>query len=292
MEKYITGSSFRDRCSIVIDRICNIKYDIPEELLDTKSWKGNDIIYYERPLDNNWIFCHPEFFDYLDYLDIDLSNKILFTHRSDAVIQSWNGTIAELTLGPQIKYSRSNLNPLKWFAMNSNCDTVENLPIGIPEQRHGKMHLIHKLNNKSIDKEYLTYLNFNPNSNADRLECIKYTKLHNHYNPSVLTTDLDEAAEYNYLLDLKKSYFVLSPNGFGIDCHRHWESIQMGAIPIVTRSKLVERFSKYFPFYIIDNWKDFDASVFTPELYNKLWTSFDKRYLDVDYYIQTLINNN
>jgi hypothetical protein len=49
-------------------------------------------------------------------------------------------------------------------------------------------------------------------------------------------------AKYRELL--RRSQFVLSPPGNGADCHRTWEALYMGAIPIVLE--------KYWPFQEID----------------------------------------
>ncbi|PAV85289.1 hypothetical protein WR25_03585 isoform B [Diploscapter pachys] len=45
-----------------------------------------------------------------------------------------------------------------------------------------------------------------------------------------------------YLEELGNSKFVFSPNGSGPDCHRTWESIIMGAIPIIEVSPMVSLF--------------------------------------------------
>jgi hypothetical protein len=47
--------------------------------------------------------------------------------------------------------------------------------------------------------------------------------------------------------------FVISPPGNGIDCHRTWEALYMGAIPIVKRSTLIESFVD-LPMLIVEDW--------------------------------------
>jgi hypothetical protein len=283
----ITGDGFRDICSIVVDRICDVRYDVPDELLLSNEWKAGDVIYYQQHDNNNWVFCQPEFFQYLEALQIDLSDKILFTHRSDDNINDWDGQEANLSLGPHINYN-VYLNPKKWFGLNVNCNSVKSLPSGLYEKRHNKHDKYDKAEGVSVEKKHLLYLNFNPNSNKDRLDCLKYTGLPNYYNYDGVAA-CDYAVEYNHLLDLKSSYFVLSPNGFGIDCHRHWESLYMGAIPVVTRSKHIESLSQYFPFVILDKWEDFNQNDFSKERYESMWDSFDKRHLDINYFVNKLI---
>lgn len=51
------------------------------------------------------------------------------------------------------------------------------------------------------------------------------------------------------------SKFVVSPPGNGVDCHRTWEAIYLGAVPIVLRK--FWPFSKYsLPVMIVDNWEE------------------------------------
>ena len=47
--------------------------------------------------------------------------------------------------------------------------------------------------------------------------------------------------------------FVLSPEGAGIDCHRTWEALLLGCIPIVKRS-LVSELLVRLPAMIVDDW--------------------------------------
>jgi hypothetical protein len=62
---------------------------------------------------------------------------------------------------------------------------------------------------------------------ANILDMLQARGIHN-----VLTNPDD------YLNTLGKSAFVISPEGNGIDCHRHYEALIMGAIPIVEYSPL------------------------------------------------------
>ncbi len=50
-----------------------------------------------------------------------------------------------------------------------------------------------------------------------------------------------------------ESRFVISPPGNGIDCHRTWEAMYMGAVPLVKRSPALETFSD-LPMLAVDDW--------------------------------------
>lgn len=57
---------------------------------------------------------------------------------------------------------------------------------------------------------------------------------------------------------MRKSLFVACPAGNGLDTHRFWESLYLGAIPIV---KMSERTKAYlgWPHLVVDEWSDLRA---------------------------------
>jgi hypothetical protein len=44
----------------------------------------------------------------------------------------------------------------------------------------------------------------------------------------------------NYYEELTQTKFVISPEGNGIDCHRHYEALMAGAIPIIEKNTLIQ----------------------------------------------------
>jgi len=82
-----------------------------------------------------------------------------------------------------------------------------------------------------------------------------------------------------------KYAFVLSPHGNGLDCHRTWEALNLGCIPIVKTSPIDELYVD-LPVLIVNAWSEVDDKLLTDTLekfrgqtfaYNKLtmsyWTS-------------------
>jgi hypothetical protein len=53
--------------------------------------------------------------------------------------------------------------------------------------------------------------------------------------------------------------FVISPEGAGMDCHRTWEALLLGSIPVLKRSPLTKIFEN-LPVVILDNWGDFNST--------------------------------
>lgn len=55
--------------------------------------------------------------------------------------------------------------------------------------------------------------------------------------------------------ELQSQYqFVLSPHGVGLDCHRTWEALILGCIPIVKAAKLNDLFVD-LPVIVVQDWK-------------------------------------
>ena len=49
--------------------------------------------------------------------------------------------------------------------------------------------------------------------------------------------------------------FTVSPEGFGMDCHRTWETLMLGAVPIVKRGPL-SRLFEHLPVIQVDDWAE------------------------------------
>ena len=55
---------------------------------------------------------------------------------------------------------------------------------------------------------------------------------------------------------LAESLFVISPPGNGIDCHRTWEAVYFGAIPVIKKGMLAESLYDDLPILAIDEWDE------------------------------------
>jgi len=55
---------------------------------------------------------------------------------------------------------------------------------------------------------------------------------------------------------VKRSMFVLSPPGNGLDCHRTWEALYLGSVPVVRREMLDASFIDSLPIYVLDDWEE------------------------------------
>ena len=70
-----------------------------------------------------------------------------------------------------------------------------------------------------------------------------------------------------YLMELGRHRFVLSPRGNGLDAHRTWEALLVGAIPIV-RSSALNPLYEGLPVLIVDEWTHVTPQLLTDFLRN------------------------
>jgi len=102
------------------------------------------------------------------------------------------------------------------------------------------------------------------------------------FQPDPLPVDQTWQAQAQY-------QFVLSPHGAGLDCHRTWEALLLGCIPIVKQAKLNDLF-KDLPVIVVDDWKVIDAAFLTKALAEIQSKSFNTETLYMHYWKKRLLN--
>lgn len=175
-------------------------------------------------------------------------------------------------------------NVVRFWCQNYDyieTDIVKSLPIGLerkrwfPEQR--KQDVLLEMINSPIQKDNLVYMNFEVKTNPFRRDVYETLK-----NKDYITTEMiGNGGDYmNYLENIKKHKFIISPPGNGIDCHRNWESIYLGCIPIVLDSHFVRNVYGE-SVLIVKNYSEID-SIDLDETYNKKQDiSILSKYIDI-----------
>lgn len=127
-----------------------------------------------------------------------------------------------------------------WYAQNCDHASAPNLmpvPIGL-ENRHWKsdaefQYLLKRARTPKPMRERSTLLFVAlGNTNPERAKMIENVR---RQNVSVTTERLSFT---QYIDAVSNSKYVLSPPGNGLDCHRTWEAVALGAIPIVQSSSI------------------------------------------------------
>ena len=127
----------------------------------------------------------------------------------------------------------------------------------------------------SPKRQMLCYVNFNKGykDRSDALEEIPSQLIYKN-EKSILRKD--------FWFEMSKFYFVISPHGNGLDCHRTWEALALGCIPIVKKSWLsVGKLYEDLPVLIVDNWSDITLELLE-KTKNELFTNKipDKMYIE------------
>lgn len=78
--------------------------------------------------------------------------------------------------------------------------------------------------------------------------------------------------------------FVLSPLGNGLDCHRTWEALVLGAIPIV-KTSVLDLLYQDLPVLIVQEWSDVNEKLLNETIVNFSKRSFDYEKLTLNYWI-------
>ena len=82
-----------------------------------------------------------------------------------------------------------------------------------------------------------------------------------------------DSSEYFRVLPTFK--FVVSPEGNGVDCHRHYEALMAGCIPIIEHHPLIELKYRGCPILYTT-----DYSEITPAYLEAIWLDFNEREWD------------
>lgn len=240
-------------------------------------------------LDPNWyqnIHCHsilhvcpqalPEFVK-LILPHIQVPFKLL-TNNSDSTIPDDFLKEAEILLN----------HPLleKWFAQNcvGTHEKFVKIPIGLdyhsmrpsgkklmiweqpekckfgwglckhPTEQERELELLKQISKPFWDRQVNAYANFQFQmwtryGKIDRVDALnKISKELVFFEPQKTTRDIC----WNNMIQYA---FVLSPQGNGMDCHRTWEALCLGCIPIVKTSGLDSLFDD-LPIWIIQDWSE------------------------------------
>lgn len=223
--------------------------------------------FLENEVDNEWAFCKTDFLG--DFLALGIRFSALFTHNSDIPVAPAGGVSVNYLSRP-------------WFAVNAAVEhpKIRGLPLSIANAgwQHGDTKVIERVIAEPLEKDTDFYANFalwtNP---AERGKCLRMTGVR----PSPMLPF------EGHLRAMRRARFCLSPRGSGIDCHRTWEALIVGTIPVVTRS-IVARDHRDWPMVILDDWSDFRRDDFTGSRYDALWGEFRPEALHMDRYLDRL----
>ena len=256
---FISGDTFLS----ISDEAIIANYNKP---LLLKNFKNKEIIFVENDLLNlDWVFNYCFNF------------KTIILHNGD--------------IPPEEKLIKKLVNKkINIFATNIKKDSeyINPIPIGIENahyMRNGDLNYYNIINigNLKKIKTKICLVSFSIN-NPQRL---RYQKVLNEMDIS----NENKMSIKKYRKQLEKSFFVISPPGNGIDCHRTWEALYHKTIPVIEKKfYLFEHLN--LPVFLVDNIEEFFSIDDTKK--KEIYYSLIERYgeeIYMDWWIKLIKNS-
>jgi hypothetical protein len=90
-------------------------------------------------------------------------------------------------------------------------------------------------------------------------------------------------------INIKNFTFVLSPFGNGMDCHRTWEALCLGSIPVI-RGNMFKELFKDLPVLIVNDWYEINQDLLINTVKSFKNTKFNYEKLNLEYWINKIKN--
>ena len=231
----------------------------------------------------------------------DLMGKsVIFAHDANAATQSVFPNMA--TLGTPFtlitvrdipvddyRVRQAPPNLVRWFGNNVTADSgkVQGVPIGLPPLNAGynsddgmsgagKRELLLQLMEDGHEERNLVYMAHRNETNPQLR-----TQLYDMFGGKDWATCKggDKRIPYaEYIQDVSSHKYMICPSGAGLDCHRVWESLYLGTVPIVQRSPAMEYFEE-LPIVFVDDFEEV-----TPEFLKSAPMGTQARMLEMGYW--------
>jgi hypothetical protein len=260
---------------------------------------NNDKTYLIKMINNNKMFDDMSIYICSDLLKYFVNN-ILPKIKNTFVLVSGDSDLCvpiEALSQKETMYLLNNPYLLKWFVQNTRLqynDKIEQLPIGLDYHTifnnpncnwclpgEGKLPIEQEKILKDIINEnkhfykriVKIYVNFSLSNDRFKqrkisLEMIpKYLmEINQQFIPR--TENWKKMSQYS---------FILSPFGVGMDCHRTWEALSLGCIPIICAPNFRKIF-KDLPVLIVNNWNEINEQLLieTINLFKNKQFNYDK----------------
>lgn len=184
----------------------------------------------------------------------------------------------------------------KWFALNADYKHPDLVPIPIGIENHTgawKGTLIdlpfwedYNISNKYI-KEKSLLVNFQGKGSQYFSHGSRQAWIEQLTNQGFHVSERMPSIEN--LNNTRQHYLCASPRGNGIDCHRTWEALYFDCIPIVPKHHIYDNFNA--PILQVESEKCIDKKLIGSLVsrYNNGEFSFDKRILNIDYWLDAIL---
>ena len=160
---------------------------------------------------------------------------------------------------------------ITWYGQNMCIvsDKTVAIPIGLETNYWNRTNINIIKPHSNNAKEKLLYLNFTLHANTTRSKIMDILLEKGFNKNKKLEWD-------SYMEDLSRHKFCISPKGKGVDCHRTWECLYLGVIPIVEKTIQMSYFND-LPILFVDSYDDISI-----EYLNKTYTDFQNKSFNME----------
>ena len=261
--------------------------------LNPKSSCNNDFLYLVKMLTSGKMFNGMSIYvcsDLLKFFVLQILPKInnffvLVTGDSDMCVPK------EALSNSETYVLVNNSYLLKWFAQNTqlqNHEKIVQLPIGLdyhtisnnpnhnwkthgegfkPRFQEGVLITLRQQMKPFYDRNQLIYVNFTRGNDRFGQRGSAFDQIPN----NLLAINDNFTKRTENWRNITQYAFILSPFGIGMDCHRTWEALCLGAIPILKAPNFQKMFED-LPVLIVSEWSEI-----TRELLDKTIKEFKTR---------------
>jgi hypothetical protein len=189
-------------------------------------------------------------------------NEISSIHKKDYIsilsknvtqwfTQNFDGTIECVPIPLGIDYHTLQRGNHPWGQMAHAKEQEENLKsfqnFNFDEKKHKTVSTFHFQMFERHDRDRHVAI--------EHLKGVKFN--------DILRSPVKRNSLWKFIKDYK---FIISPHGNGLDCHRTYESILLGSIPIV-RSSTLDGLYKDMPVLILNKWSDLNEKLLNDYVY-------------------------
>ena len=192
----------------------------------------------------------------------------------------------------------SNIYMIRWYAQNSNHPLIQQLPIGLdyhtisnnpnhywrqqyePHLPIEQEKILCQVRDNTKKRHDTIFVNFTMDNDRFGQRRSALTNIETNL-LTICKEKLPRTAIWNLMAN---HTFVLSPFGMGMDCHRTWEALCLGCIPIIMSDTIQPMFDE-LPVLIVNDWRELNEKLLT-DTANKFKScrfNFDK--LTLNYWI-------
>jgi hypothetical protein len=231
---------------------------------------------------------------------IYFAQQILPKIHTEFILVSGDSDLAinEANLGLCLDYLLKSPYIRAWHAQNRDTDhpKLHSLPIGInihnlwasplqwgggfilPSLQELQMQTIAENAPDFLHREQKIFCNWHFSiDRADRKDCLaQIDQSLCYFQPQPLPTAKTWEMQASY-------QFVLSPHGAGLDCHRTWEALLLGCIPIIKVAKLNDLFRE-LPVIVVNHWEEVNRALLQESIQKLPQSNVEKNKLFMHYW--------